>query len=196
MRVFMDLEFSERGNQLPITLISAAYVAEDGRELYVINEACLTLVMRDPWLILNVAPSLPIKVDQQGPGNSITEWDPFSSQYENVMPMETLAERVRDFLQDCITPTSPLHLWAYYGAYDHVVHSQIFGRMIDLPKGFPMWTHELMQEIERDPDVTLPPEPRVAHNALEDARWNRDVFRVLNGEITVEQLAKLAVDIS
>lgn len=192
MRVFMDLEFNERGNQLPIQLISAAYVCEDGRELYVINEESLSNLMRSPWLSVNVAPSLPIETDQRGDGNFIVQWDTKDPDYDNVLAMDTLVDRVQRFLFSCITPDSKLELWAYYGAYDHVVHSQLFGAMVDLPPGFPMWTHELMQEIERDPDIILPPQPAPAHNALADARWNRDVFRILNGETTAVELIRAA----
>lgn len=191
MRVFYDLEFVERGNQLPLQLISGAYVAEDGRELYVINEECISNVMRDPWLSINVAPSLPISLDQSGPGNFITQWDPKNPEYDNVFSMDALVDQVKAFLLSCCKD-SKLELWAYYGAYDHVVHSQLFGRMVDLPAEFPMWTHELMQEIERDPDMVLPAQPSPAHHALQDARWNRDVFLVLNGDITAAQLAKQA----
>lgn len=36
-------------------------------------------------------------------------------------------------------------LYGYYSAYDHVALSWIFGKMIDLPKGFPMYTRDLKQ---------------------------------------------------
>ena len=36
-------------------------------------------------------------------------------------------------------------LYGHYSAYDHVALSWIFGKMIDLPKGFPMYTRDLKQ---------------------------------------------------
>ena len=40
---------------------------------------------------------------------------------------------------------SKIQLYGYYSAYDHVALSWIFGKMIDLPKGFPMYTRDLKQ---------------------------------------------------
>lgn len=36
-------------------------------------------------------------------------------------------------------------LYGYYSAYDHVVFCWLFGRMIDLPKGFPMYSKDMKQ---------------------------------------------------
>lgn len=38
-----------------------------------------------------------------------------------------------------------IQFFGYYSAYDHVALSWIFGKMIDLPKGFPMYTRDLKQ---------------------------------------------------
>ena len=40
---------------------------------------------------------------------------------------------------------SKIQLYGYYSAYDHVALSWIFGKMIDLPKGFLMYTRDLKQ---------------------------------------------------
>jgi hypothetical protein len=62
-------------------------------------------------------------------------------------------------------------LWADYCAYDHAALCQLFGRMTDLPPGFPMWTHELRQEWERAGKPEMPSLPGAhEHNALDDAR--------------------------
>lgn len=175
MRVFFDAEFVERGPQLPIQPISFGFVRDDGAELYVINEESLSNVVRHPWLSLNVAPSLPITNDQRSDAQFITQWDPDHEDYAHVYALDFLVRRVHDFL----TSTPDLELWAYYSAYDHVVLCQLFGSMADLPPGIPMWTHELQQVIEMEPEVQLPTEPQVAHHALYDARWNRDVFLAL-----------------
>ncbi len=42
--------------------------------------------------------------------------------------------------------------------------------MIDLPKGVPMWTNDLRQEVHRLGNPELPEQPSGLHNALEDAR--------------------------
>lgn len=40
-------------------------------------------------------------------------------------------------------------LFSYYGAYDHVLMSWIFGKMINLPKNFNKWSYDLKVEQER-----------------------------------------------
>lgn len=176
MRVFYDAEFVENGPRLPLQPISFGFVAEDGQELYVINEECLTNVMRHAWLSVNVAPSLPIKNDQRMDSGFITQWDPDHEDYRNVFSLDFLVQQVHKFL----TSFDHLELWAYYGAYDHVVLAQLFGSMADLPPGIPMWTHELQQVIEMEEHLQLPGPEGPAHHALCDARWNRDVFNLIN----------------
>jgi hypothetical protein len=176
MRVFYDSEFVERGPQLPLQPISFGFVAEDGSELYVINEESLSNLMKHPWLSVNVALSLPILNDQRGVGHFITQWDPDHTDYEHVRSLTDLAYAVHGFLTSFGTT---VELWAYYGAFDHVALAQLFGPMSDLPPGIPMFTHELQQLIEQHPTVALPGQTDVVHHALYDARWNRDVFNLL-----------------
>src|SRR5678809_1284871 len=107
MRVFFGAELVERGPQLPIQPISFGFVAEDGRTLYVINEECLSNVLRHPWLSVNVVPSLPIRQDVAGP-NSISEWDRDHQEYANVVSMDTMVQYIHSFL----TMTPDLELWA------------------------------------------------------------------------------------
>ncbi len=68
--------------------------------------------------------------------------------------------------------------WAYYADYDWVVFCQLFGKMIDLPPGFPMYCRDLKQMLDsydnlRKTDLPLQPEG-TEHNALADAKWVRD----------------------
>ena len=84
-----------------------------------------------------------------------------------VRPRKIIANEVREFIRAVPDP----QLWAWYAAYDHVVLCQLFGRMIDLPEGVPMWTNDLKQEAERLSNPDPPSLPGVTeHNALSDAR--------------------------
>jgi len=47
---------------------------------------------------------------------------------------------------------SDINLYGYYSAYDHVVLCWLFGKMINLPKGFPMYTIDLKQMLD---EITL-----------------------------------------
>lgn len=178
MRVWYDTEFIERGPSLPIELVSMGMVREDGETLYLINaDASLSTLVRHPWLQINVVPYLPIKT----PGQGILEWDVDHEDFHRVWALDSIAERVLEF---CCPPghtASYPELWAYFGAYDHVVLAQMFGTMADYPPAMPMFTHDVMQEwirLGRPRDV-LPDKPLSAHHALHDAQWVRDAWQAL-----------------
>ena len=84
-------------------------------------------------------------------------------------------------------------LYAYYADYDWVAFCWLFGKMMDLPNGFPMYCRDLKQildekELARQdgPDMAklrdLPTYPKQEneHNALDDARWNKKLHEFLN----------------
>lgn len=50
------------------------------------------------------------------------------------------------FLHNNAYPT--LNFYGYYSAYDHVALCWLFGKMIDLPKSFPMYTRDLRQMLD------------------------------------------------
>lgn len=172
VKVFYDSEFVERGPQLPIQPVSFGFVREDGAELYVINEECLSNVMKHPWLSVNVRPGLPIREDDP----YIYEWDRDHPEYPYVMALDAVTQQVHKFLTEV---PGGIELWAYYGAYDHVVLCQLFGSMGELPAGIPMFTHDLQWLVEQHPEKQLPPEPVDAHHAMWDARWVRDSYEQL-----------------
>jgi hypothetical protein len=170
-----DTEFIEDGRT--IDLISIGMVAEDGRELYLVNgnQLIISRAYEHVWLRANVIPSLPVRASGIG---AFWEWDKVHPDWLAINRRETIAASVRDFILAVPDP----QLWADYCAYDHVVLCQLWGSMIDLPEGIPMWTHDLRQEAERLGNPELPPLPGVTeHNALSDARevafrlrWLRD----------------------
>lgn len=47
-------------------------------------------------------------------------------------------------------PFKPIELYGYYSSYDHVALCWLFGKMIDLPKGFPMYTRDLKQMFDEE----------------------------------------------
>jgi hypothetical protein len=83
--------------------------------------------------------------------------------------------------------------YGYYSDYDWVVFCWLFGRMIDLPNGFPMFAFDLKQELDdvnkerqkqsRTFDIKKHPNyPNQTneHNALADAKWNKKLYKFLN----------------
>jgi len=173
MRIFYDTEFVEDG--VTIRLISIGMVAEDGRELYAVNEDTwiIRAAVQDEWLRENVVPSLPVRLVTAGAG---WEWDTNHADWEAVIQRNTIAGDVEDFIQSTPDP----QLWAWYGAYDHVALCQLWGRMINLPKGVPMWTNDLRQECVRLGDPRMPEQESGEHNALADARHVKTMAEFLD----------------
>lgn len=176
MKYFYDTEFLEDGKT--IELISIGIVAEDGREYYAVSEEATTRAFakrlrKHQWLMDNVVPTLP-KAYGDRRMHMPTSW-----LFDYASPLVRSRAKIARQVTQFILPPSPVgvkppkvELWADYAAYDHVALCQLFGTMMDLPDGMPMWTHDLEQLWE---DAGRPERPEQAegqHNALEDARWN------------------------
>lgn len=177
MKIYYDCEFLEDGST--IDPISIGMVAEDGRELYCVAEEIAAPPLYDrirkhEWLMTNVVPHLPLKA---APGVKTYEFRPanhvigagfFHLDMDNnsVMPRRMIRNAVRGFVLDTPKP----ELWAWFGSYDHVLLAQLFGRMIDLPAGFPMWTNDIQQELHRRGNPEPPSQKAGEHHALADAK--------------------------
>jgi hypothetical protein len=157
--IFYDTEFLEDGRT--IDLISIGMVAEDGREYYAVvnGPALITRAWDHEWLREHVIPSLPVKAADL-PGG--WDWDKDHADFPAVKDRPQIASEVAEFILSVPQP----QLWAWYGSYDHVVLSQLWGRMIDHPEGVPMWTANLRQEVA----LLGYGEDAFEHNALADAR--------------------------
>lgn len=157
MRYFLDTEFVEDGRT--IDLISLGLVAEDGREFYAVSkEFDLSNCHRFLWE--NVLPKLPPMDDPV--------W----------MPRIHIAESVTSFC-DPERYGKP-EFWAYYADYDWVVFCWLFGAMIDLPDGFPMYCRDIKQLADSLGNPELPTQGKGEHDALADARWNKQAFEFLS----------------
>ncbi len=190
MKIWYDWEFLEDGRT--IEPISLGMVADDGRELYLINrEAPLSDLLDHEWLMANVVPYLPlarkdgfVRVRSQGRNYPEPYWNVDDPDYvTHVRSLPVFREEVRAFLDAC----RPVELWGYYSAYDHVRLAQLFGPMIDRPQSMPMFTHDLMQLLSHAglSEDDLPPAPQDAHNALSDARWTRDAYNTITSKTAV-----------
>jgi hypothetical protein len=165
MRIYYDTEFLEDGET--IALISIGMVAEDGREYYGVNlNMPARRIRKHRWIMENVVPGLPqFHGDERNHHSPKMLFNPYDPA---VKPKSAIASDVAAFIR----ATPDVELWAWYAAYDHVALAQLFGRMIDLPTGIPMWTNDLQQEVHRLGNPELPEQPDGVHNALADARHN------------------------
>lgn len=169
VRIFYDTEFLENGRT--IIPISIGMVAEDGREYYAVNKKLpAAKIRKHPWLMENVVPGLPMLPDG-GRNRSPVRDDLDLVDYKDshMKGLKQIADEVKGFILD----TPDVELWAWYGAYDHVALCQLFGPMVALPVGIPMWTNDLRQEVHRIGNPPMPEQARGSHNALWDARHNQ-----------------------
>lgn len=185
MRFFYDTEFIEDGRT--IGLLSIGIVADDGREYYAVvdDTELLNEAAANPWLRENVLPSLPVRYYSTRTPATCWSWDDVHPDYGRVLMRDVIAREVRDFLAPqplTFDRADACELWADYGAYDHVALAQLWGPMIQLPPGIPMWTNDLRQEIARLglTDADLPQQEAGHHNALADARHNRAIAQFLD----------------
>ena len=174
-----DLEFLENGKT--IELISIGLVAEDGREYYAVNsEMPVDNILNHQWLKANVWPHLPLRGYKPYPQiNALQQSDGvLDTSDTRVRPKWVIANEVREFIQ---AAGPDIELWANYGAYDHVALAQLWGPMVRLPEGVPMFTHDIQQERARlgIHEDDLPKQESGEHNALADARHNQTVRRWL-----------------
>jgi hypothetical protein len=167
MRYFIDSEFSERGPKHPIELISIAIVAEDGREFYAINSAWYGFLAHrraSKWVQENVLSHLPTGADMNmsSGGSPRMAWEG-----RQRMSISEIRKEILAFIGDDEKP----EFWGHYADYDWVVFCQIFGAMIDLPRGWPMYCKDLKQLVDEKGNPDLPTMPfAIEHHALYDAR--------------------------
>ena len=91
-------------------------------------------------------------------------------------------------------PKESIKFYAYYADYDWVVFCQLFGTMMNLPKGFPMYAIDLKQDLDRKVienggefterlhNIQMSsnyPKQTNEHNALADAKWNYELYKFL-----------------
>ena len=155
MKWFIDTEFNENGKT--IELISIALVNEHGHGYYAISTEFDPAACND-WVKANVLTKL---------GERHPDSDLWKSRSE-------IAEDVKGLLQRGGAP----EIWGYFSDYDWVAFCQLFGCMIDLPDGFPMYCLDLKQEMHRlgVAREQLPEQAANEHNALADAFWIRSAW--------------------
>ena len=154
MRYFYDTEFIEDGST--IELVSIGIVAEDGREFYAVSNE-FDASRANEWVRDNVLSKLPRA--------SHPAWK----------PLRQIREEAHAFLA---AGRGVPELWAWVGAYDHVVFAQLWGDMSGLPKDLPRYTRELKQYWQMAGRPRLPKVPDGNHDALVDARHNLSLIHI------------------
>jgi hypothetical protein len=214
MKYFLDTEFIE-GFHKPlfgkkrhfIDLISIGIVSEDNRSLYFIsNEYDYNIA--DEWVKQNVIKPMYLDV-VHGDARNRYSVNNFHKSFGS--SNEEIAKEIAIFCgcyEDQLfwrTNNNPT-FYGYFSDYDWVLFCSLFGRMIDLPKGFPMYCKDLKQILDEcakrnknkifatqknHRSATLEeslnnikthpgyPKQHKEHNALTDAAWNKELYKFL-----------------
>lgn len=159
MKFWFDTEFIESGPRKPIQLISIGIVSEDFRELYRISSE-FNPTDASQWVKDNVLAQL--------------------EDYERGT-LKQIGDDIRRFCDP--EKYGKPEFYAYFADYDWVVFCQIFGTMMDLPAGFPMYCQDIKQMADWIGNPKLPEQEEGEHNALADARWNKIAYDFLINQI-------------
>jgi len=204
MKYFFDTKFIE-GFRKPlfgkrshfIDLISIGIVAEDGRTYYAISNE-YNYNDADDWVKENVI--IPMYTQEiSGDRRNHIDAVHFHKCIPNGKSNKQIAEEIKHFcnpelfLHNIAEPE--LEFYGYYADYDWVLLCSLFGRMIDLPKYFPMYCKGLKQDFDNcvweyclhnehlkeaaERKLKLLhnyPKQENEHNALADAKWNVKLF--------------------
>ncbi len=150
MRIFFDTEFMEDGHT--IELLSIGLVREDNHYFYAeLIEADRSHA--NPWVRKHVIPQL-----------------------KGDIHLYKRAELAKDLI---IFAGPKPEFWGYYADYDWVALCQLYGTMMDLPDGWPMYCRDLKQWCDQLGNPRLPEQGKDEHYALADARWNKRVYEFL-----------------
>lgn len=214
-----------------IQLISIGVVCEDGREYYAISKD-FNPNDADDWVRKNVLDKIQVELWRKQSGFFKYHFDFGLKQLLRMFGKSNkrIAEEIKDFISlrntnhwlgyteefrkttDSDSLIGGLNdkykpeFYAYYADYDWVVFCSLFGRMIDLPKGFPMYCKDLKQMLDNyiNNQITLYtksmmlverpsfeaqlryiknhpeyPKQENEHSALDDARWNKSLYKFL-----------------
>lgn len=170
MKYFYDTEFIEDGKT--IDLISIGVVAEDGRSYYAISTE-FNPRKASQWVKDNVLAHLP-------PRHVNLSEVSVSPRLKEESRAWKSRRQIRNELLHFINSEYGLpEFWAYYADYDHVALCQLFGTMMDLPKGWPMYTRDVKQLCDAMGNPKLPEQTEDEHHALADARWTKAAYEFL-----------------
>jgi hypothetical protein len=133
-----------------IDLMSIGMVREDGQTYYAESSGC-DLSRANDWVKENVIPHL------RG----------------LAVPRSKIAADIVRF-----AGPNP-EFWGYFSDYDWVVLCQLYGAMMDLPEGWPMFCLDVKQLCFEMGNPDLPPQVDAEHHALTDALWTRSAYEFL-----------------
>ncbi len=153
MNYYIDTEFHEykKDGIDTIELISIGITDQAGRTYYAIcNEFDIDNAWNNEWLRENVLKTLTSFDSSADPDEQLKSFLASEGKSRSEIAEEILTFINKPTMPDAdgveqSVPYHPPQFYAYYADYDWVVFCWIFGRMMDLPEGFPMYCRDLQQ---------------------------------------------------
>ncbi|MER7707173.1 hypothetical protein ABTX81_30270 [Kitasatospora sp. NPDC097605] len=162
--VFLDTEFITTCHG-PDGLISLALTDHQGTDFYAVNsDMNIAALHNNPWLLKHVWPQLPLT-----PGGDL------DLDHPDVRPLADIATGAARYFS---THHRQAHLHAWYAAQDVVRLHQLWDNdWARMPEDVPRWATDIQSLIAMAGDlVLLPTQDTPEHHALNDARYNRDLY--------------------
>lgn len=207
MKYFLDTEFIEGFNKPMfgkkrhfIDLISIGIYREDGKSLYLISNE-YNYDDASQWVKENVIAPMYVKSVSGDVRNGLSS---YNFHKHTGLSNSAIRLAILEFFgcwRDVHFWRAPegIEVYGYYADYDWVLFCSLFGRMIDLPKGFPMYCRDLKQTFDNyamsfgwserigldemikklKENIDYPKQTN-EHNALADAKWNYGLYKFLS----------------
>ncbi len=172
MKYFIDFEFHERFEKRfhwfgqprhIIEPISIGIVCEDGREYYAIfKDFDFKAAWKQDFLRGNVLPNLDKFTELATKGYETSSYSAGEmrnriearinlvgkTREQVARDIQVLINPGKDFFGQPIVSANPT-FYGYYSDYDWVVFCSLFGTMMELPRGYPMYCIDLKQDMDR-----------------------------------------------
>jgi hypothetical protein len=157
MKYFIDTEFIDDGKT--IDLVSIGIVTENGDTYYAESNE-YDASKADDWVVENVLTKL----------------------VGNPKPNIQIGSEIIDFVEETCNHEN-IELYGWFSAWDFLLLIRLVsttGKLLDTPPSWPQRCTDLAQSLQDNPFVNnMPAKPENAHNALDDAQWNKQVWSAI-----------------
>ena len=172
LKYFLDTEFIEKPNI--IQLISVGIKCEDGRKYFALSSE-YNYADADNWVKENVLMQL---YNQYVVSAKRLTYNLSNFHKHYGKKIKEIRQEILDFVGYPEYIHGKPEFYGYFADYDWVVFCWIFGKMVDLPVGFPMYCKDLKQLLDESGKEKLP-DPKGEHSAIVDAEWNEKLYNYL-----------------
>jgi hypothetical protein len=192
LKFFLDTEFIETGRYIPLHLLSIGIVSEFDETFYA-ESFQAPFELANDWVKENVFPHLRTLSEPIPSAFPFVTYEPnwFGNQILKYIQYTCAKFATKyNFSIDEIKP----EFWGYFCDYDWVLFCQLFGTMVDLPKGFPYYCNDLKQLMKflgEDRSLDELTDRKSNHNALSDAKQIKEGYERITNSNSYKSVTEL-----